>query len=470
MKGFRASVLRCFIMMSVSAIILSACGDEEGSCDSMLVSIAVTPADPNIKIGAARQFTATGEYSDGGARDITSSVTWSSSNTTVATVGNEGLATSVSVGLATIKATSGDISGAAGLTVKSAVRLAVTGQTSRYDSNILERDDGALQMGVAWPDPRFTYNANGTITDNLTGLIWLQDTGCFAAQPWSAALTTANTLVSGICGLSDGSQAGDWRLPNVNELESMTNSEQFDTITWLINQGFGNIVSGLYWSSTTFLVDSGKARSFFVLYGGLGWVDKASSLYVWPVRSGQEAAVAELPKTGQTTCYDGAFGISCTAAIAAGQDGALQMGVAWPDPRFVVGTGAGADCVTDNLTGLIWAKNGNLPEGPMAWQEGLNYVVSLNSGDKFRLCGYDDWRLPNRKELQSLIDHSKGYPALLPAGHPFTYVQNAFYWTSTTDAVFTDSAWVVNMGDGVVGGMMSKTTFDHYVWPVRSGQ
>ncbi len=46
-----------------------------------------------------------------------------------------------------------------------------------------------------------------------------------------------------------------------------------------------------------------------------------------------------------------------------GEDGELRKGVAWPNPRFVSGTGAAADCMTDKLTGLMWPKNGNLAGG-----------------------------------------------------------------------------------------------------------
>jgi len=67
------------------------------------------------------------------------------------------------------------------------------------------------------------------------------------------------------------------------------------------------------------------------------------------------AGTAQLPQTGQTTCYDSSGTvISCTGT---GQDGEIQAGVAWPDPRFTVS----GDCVSDNLTGLMWAKNGDLP-------------------------------------------------------------------------------------------------------------
>ena len=80
--------------------------------------------------------------------------------------------------------------------------------------------DGEYQAGVS-VDPRFTDNGDGTVTDNLTGLIWLKDADCFGSRNWTNALSDANTLADGSCGLTDGSVAGDWRLPNVRELQSL---------------------------------------------------------------------------------------------------------------------------------------------------------------------------------------------------------------------------------------------------------
>ena len=65
-----------------------------------------------------------------------------------------------------------------------------TGQTTPYVAG----DDGTLKKGVAWPAPRFTDNSNGTVTDKLTGLIWMQDAGVLGQQTWAAAITTANGL------------------------------------------------------------------------------------------------------------------------------------------------------------------------------------------------------------------------------------------------------------------------------------
>lgn len=102
-----------------------------------------------------------------------------------------------------------------------------TGQTE----SLATGDDGDRQAGVFSPSPRFVDSGNGTVTDRLTGLIWLKDGGCqrfnsidYSNQndrPWLNALTACNWLRSGYCSLSDDSQLGDWRLPNLKELDSL---------------------------------------------------------------------------------------------------------------------------------------------------------------------------------------------------------------------------------------------------------
>lgn len=103
------------------------------------------------------------------------------------------------------------------------ITLPKTGQGISYATG----DDGDLKTGVNWPGPRFqdmgNGTGNGTTKDNLTGLIWLKNANCFGIQAWAGALNSANTLANGLCGLTDGSQAGDWRLPNINELKSLVN-------------------------------------------------------------------------------------------------------------------------------------------------------------------------------------------------------------------------------------------------------
>jgi len=128
-------------------------------------------------------------------------------------------------------------------------RVLKTGQTKIYAFG----DDGTYQKGTALPNPRFIDNSNGTITDKLTGLIWLKNANCFGIQPWATAINFANGLAHGACGLSDNSAAGDWRLPNVNELTSLVDIGQFDPVL-PSDHPFTDFQSGQpYWSSTTWL-------------------------------------------------------------------------------------------------------------------------------------------------------------------------------------------------------------------------
>src|SRR5215475_3378632 len=90
-----------------------------------LRSIAVTPSSPSLTVGATQQFTATGTYSDGSTQNLTSQVTWASSNTGVAAVSASGLATAEASGTTTISATLGTVSGSTGLSVVSGA-LAIT--------------------------------------------------------------------------------------------------------------------------------------------------------------------------------------------------------------------------------------------------------------------------------------------------------------------------------------------------------
>lgn len=290
--------------------------------------------------------------------------------------------------------------------------------------------------------------------DKLTGLMWPKNGNLVGDNiKWQAALTYANGF--NYCGHSD------WRLPNINEIESLVNASKPDFAAWLNTKGFNSVLQS-YWSSSTNANDTNCAWRF-IDAGNVDCNDKDNWNGVWPVRAGKNGAV-HLPKTGQTTCYDEAGStIDCADT---GQDGEFQRGVAWPSPRFT----ANGDCVTDNLTGLMWTKDANL-FGAQLWQP------ALDSANSMKLCGYADWRLPNRKELFSLVDHQKHSPAL-PDAHPFTSVQasyaNDYYWSSSTDVGYgiypyrTDTAWGVSMQDGSLNGLIKDRCF--WVWPVRGGR
>ena len=184
------------------------------------------------------------------------------------------------------------------------IQLPQTGQTACYDAsgNVIvcanTGQDGDKRVGVPSPAPRFTDNANGTVTDNLTGLIWLKNANCTdtvggvakgsGSLTWPNALTWSNVLATGSCSLSDGSVAGDWRLPNITELESLVDLSQRSPAL-PFGHPFSSVLVSTYWSSSTsalvtngaFFVDMGNGSAD--VYGN----SKTISNYVWPVRGGQ---------------------------------------------------------------------------------------------------------------------------------------------------------------------------------------
>ena len=154
------------------------------------------------------------------------------------------------------------------------------------------------------------------------------------------------------------------------------------------------------------------------------------------------AVYSPVPKTGQTTSYQ------------TGDDGDLQKGVAWPVPRFADN---GDGTVTDNMTELMWTKDANI--------YGMtNWSAALSNCNECAVDDYTDWRLPNARELFSLMDLGHTSPAL-PSGHPFTGVQLNFYWTGTSyNATYAWASYVIG---GDMGYRWVSKTDVYYVWPVR---
>ena len=137
------------------------------------------------------------------------------------------------------------------------------------------------------PTSRFVDNGNGTVTDKLTGLIWLKNADCFGLLNWADAISLANGLANGQCGLKDGSRVGQWRLPESEELSSLINNQQRDSSDWLNLQGFSKVQSDLYWSSTGSDVSSNIAMCADMHRGGVFKSGTNFSYHVWPVRGGE---------------------------------------------------------------------------------------------------------------------------------------------------------------------------------------
>ena len=118
----------------------------------------------------------------------------------------------------------------------------------------------------------------------------------------------------------------------------------------------------------------------------------------------------------------------------------------------------GDGTITDTATGLMW-QQATAP-GTYTWQPALDYCANLELGP------YSDWRLPDKNELQSLVDYSRVDPSINTTYFPDTLASN--YWSSTTNASYTEGAWSVTFGfGGVYGGNKAGGL---YVRAVRSGQ
>jgi hypothetical protein len=340
--------------------------------------------------------------------------------------------------------------------------VARTGQTKCYADNGTEIScsgtfrDGDFQMGVPWPDPRFTDNGDETVTDKLTGLMWRKDANAYARMEWSVAIDTVKQLRLGSGGCSTG--YSDWRLPNIKELQSLIDYGNYNVVL-LSDHPFSNVLAVEYWSSTTSQRTFSKGDALILSMGdGQTEADgKHASHRVWPVRGGANLLTkAPVAKTGQTVSYH------------TWDDGDLQKGTDWPDPRFKDNEDG---TVTDRLTGLMWTKDANI-NGYMNWPPAMDYAHDLSLGEGCGGRSYSDWRMPNVKELLSLIDYGN-YNPVLASDHPFSNVNSVnTYWSSTDQAVEVMKnkyKCVVSMRDGRSVDRWTFPSVTTYTWAVRGG-
>ena len=241
--------------------------------------------------------------------------------------------------------------------------LVDTGQTACYDDNgdeitCPETGDPFSGQDAQYEGIQSSYtdNGDGTVTDNVTGLMWQQ-------TPDSIGLSKQEAVV--YCGSLELAGYDDWRIPTLKELFSISDFSQ-----------------GWPYLNTTYFDLAGTSVSKDEQY----WADD----YVGTtVEGGSEAAFGVNHGTGHIKAYP---------ANVSGPMGNYVRAVRGNTYGVNVFVNNGDGTITDNATGLMWqqADSGN----GMDWEDALAYAESAT------LAGYDDWRLPNIKELQSIVDYT----------------------------------------------------------------
>jgi len=270
--------------------------------------------------------------------------------------------------------------------------------------------DGDVRAGRPWPEPRFAVE-HETVEDRLTGISWTADA---ALSEFPLTWVEAHQFVAGLNRQNYGG-CDHWRLPDRRELFSLVSHANINPA---LPDGhpFINVFTGYYWTADS--VCRLPDQAWYVHLGGARVFKgmKHGSYMVWPVCGGDKSEKA--------------------------RDATVE----------------------DHRTGLIWTREADPVGRPILWQSALDTVARYNAEN---LLGHADWRLPNVRELESLLDLNAHSPAL-PPDHPFTGVREG-YWSSTTSIYEPSYAWVVYPVDGPVG-VATKARPEFFLWPVRGGR
>jgi Protein of unknown function (DUF1566) len=264
--------------------------------------------------------------------------------------------------------------------------------------------------------PAYQSNGDGTVTDQITGLMWQADPG------------DKMSYADAVAGADSFSLAGydDWRLPTIKELYSLIQFSGEDP-----SGETGDDTSGLtpFIDESVFVFSYGDPDTARIIDSQ--WV--TSSVYAASVMGGQECFFGVNFADGRIKCYPTVQSPSGYYTIHVRNTGAFGVN------NFADN---GDQTVTDNATGLTWQQDDS-GEG-MIWEDALNYCETLD------LAGHDDWRLPNAKELQSIVDYTRSpdttSSAALDPVFAISSITNEagdpdfpFFWTGTTHAASNGS-------------------------------
>jgi hypothetical protein len=339
-------------------------------------------------------------------------------------------------------------------------KLPDTGQTTCSDNSGVSiepcPDPGnALAQDGSYTINPLSYTANsgdntGTVTDDNTGLMWQQciegltGSDCTTASAntynWYQATGTAEDTynlngASNACGNLSLAGYADWRLPDENELMGIVDYGSFDPA--IKGTAFPNTIGYEYWSQTTYA--SNTAKAWYVEF----WNGEVSP------------------------------GLTATRGIKS--DNYYYVRCVRGTSTNVTGFTDNANgTVKDNKTSLVWQKcslgqnnDGTCSDDTLAsdlaqWGNALGYCEGLS------LAGTEDWRLPNIKELRSLVDNSKSTLTIDTNAFPNTF--GSYYWSSTKYMRPSYEYYAYQVYFGIGDADYSEMSYGNYVRCVRGGQ
>jgi hypothetical protein len=263
-----------------------------------------------------------------------------------------------------------------------------TGQTKYYNNagEITAPATGQPYYGQAASHPgnvaSYTDNGDGTITDNVTGLMWVKARG--SKVTWSDAIAGASTNTTG--GYSD------WRMPTIKEIYSLI---RFSGVNGPDNTNIAGYTPFI--DTTYFDFTYGSGNSTNIGERIIDCQDWSANKYVSTVMGNQTAIFGVNFADGRIKGYNEFVPLS-------GAENKLYV-------RYVRGNTSygknnfidnGDSTITDQATNLMWSKNDS--KTGLDWPEALAWVQAQNAAN---YLGHNDWRLPDAKELQSIVDYTR---------------------------------------------------------------
>ncbi len=303
--------------------------------------------------------------------------------------------------------------------------------------------------------PGYTDNSDGTVTDNVTGLVWQQSPDTAGDGDIDASDKLSYTAAISYCANLSLAGHDDWQLPTIKQLYSLIDFSGVDP-------------SGYEGTDTSGLIPFIDTDYFDFAYGdtdaGERIIDSqyaSSNLYVG---GGMEQLLFGV------NFADGR--IKGYGLTMPGGGGAKTFFVACVRENNSYGvndfTDNGDGTITDSATNLMWSQDDS--STGLNWEEALTYVEAQNAAN---YLGYSDWRLPNVKELQSILDYSRSpdttnSAAIDPLFDATSFINEAgetdygFYWSGTTHVNWTDhpGLWCAYVSFGRALGYMNDNWVD----------